>query len=117
MPLCIAQLDRACAKPRHARRCLVRMLMQLRRVFGGGAVQLLNRVFVNVLRLLARGMDVRVRMFVRMGVLVGVTVDRSILVPVLVDVAVRVDVGVSVLVLDSRRHGITLLSNDLTSLS
>ena len=58
MPLCIASLDRACAKPRQARRCLVRMLVQLRRVFGGGAMQLLYRVLVNVLRLLARPMNV-----------------------------------------------------------
>ncbi len=75
--------------------------MQFGQVLGSGVlVQLLNRVIVLVFRFLAWGVNVGVRVLVRVGVLVSVRMLRPVCVRVLVVVDVRMDVRVRVFVLN-----------------
>jgi hypothetical protein len=86
------------------------MVVQVQFVFGtGGSVQLCNRVLVPVYRLLARGVDVVMRVLVRMGVRVGVGMHHAIGVPVLVGVYVGMYVRVRVVMLDLICHRVFLL--------
>jgi hypothetical protein len=85
------------------------MLMQFGQVLGRGMfVQFLNRVVVLVLRLLARCMNVGMRMLVGVRMFVGVRMDRAIGMPMLVGVDVRVNVRVQMFVFDLGRHEILL---------
>jgi hypothetical protein len=88
------------------------MLVQFGLMFGGGvSVQLLNRMLVVVFRFLACGMDVVMRVFVRVGVLMSVGMLCPVSVRMLVCVDVGMDVRVRMLVLDWIRHGMILLKN------
>lgn len=86
------------------------MLVQFGQMLGAGVfVQLFNRVLVVVCRFLAGGMNVEMRVLVRVGVLVGVGMLRPVCVRVLVGMDVRMHVNVRVSVLDLSCHGIFLL--------
>ena len=75
------------------KRSSVVMFMHFGQVLGSGMlVQFLHGVAVFVLRLLTC-MNVRMRMFMRVGVFVGMRMNRAISVPVLVGMGMRVDVG------------------------
>jgi hypothetical protein len=88
------------------------MVVQFHLVLGTDVpVQFLDRVLVLVYRLLAWGVDVVVRVLMRMRVLVGVDMHHAIRVPVLVGMDVRVDVGMWVLVLDLTYHRVFLLQS------
>lgn len=67
-------------------------------------VQFFNRVPVLMERFLAWGMDMLVRVLVRVGVLVRVRMHDTIRVPVLVGVCMGMDVRVRVNVFDLFRH-------------
>ncbi len=72
----------------------------------GLAVQVLRRVLVDVIRFLFGGVDVGMRVFVRMRVRVGVRVHGSVGMPVFV----RVEMCMFMLVL-SFAHGFFLFEN------
>jgi hypothetical protein len=71
-------------------------------------VQLLDRMPVLVLPLLARSMDMGMRVLVRVGVLVGMRVDGAIGMLVLMGMGVRVDMSVRVVVRHLVRHNVVL---------
>lgn len=83
--------------------------MQFGFVFGSGVfVQLLNRVLVLVFRFLTWGVDVRMRVLVRVGVLVGVRMLCAVCVRVLVGVDVGMHMRMRVSMFDLSRHGVVL---------
>jgi hypothetical protein len=85
------------------------MVVQFGRGLGAGmSVQNLDRVLVDVCRLLAWRMDLRMRMFVRVGMFVDVRMYDAVGVRMFVRVGVRMNVGVRVIVFDLIRHGVFL---------
>jgi hypothetical protein len=70
-----------------------------------GTVQLLGRMLVLVYRFLAGGVNMVMRVFVRMRMFMGVRMDHSIGVTVFMGVDVRMNVAVRVIVFDLLRHG------------
>ena len=81
--------------------------MQFGQVLGSGVfVQLLNRVLVAVFGFLAWGVNVGMRMLVRVGVLVGVRVLCPVCVRVLVGVDVCMEMRVRMAMFDWIRHGV-----------
>jgi hypothetical protein len=94
------------------------MFMQCGCGLGSGvSVQILFRMFVDVHRLFAWGMNVRMRMLVGVGVLVCMGMHDPIGVRMLMRVDVGMDVGVGMIVFDLLCHGVFLLwtgeKNDL----
>lgn len=77
--------------------------------FGCVPVQILDRVLVDVFRLLAGSMNVRVRVLVGVGVRVGMRMHDPTGVRMLVCVDVRMNVGVRMVVFDLIRHGVFFL--------
>jgi hypothetical protein len=73
------------------------------------SMQLVNRVLVVVLRFLARRVDVRMRVLVRVGMLVSMRVHHPVCVRVLVGMYMRMNVRVRVFVLDLISHRVLLL--------
>ena len=79
------------------------MLVRFRHVFGG-VVQLLHRVLMVVDRFLTLGMNMGMRVLMRMGVLVFVGVNRPVVMSMLVAVAMGVNVLVGMFMFDLGRH-------------